>query len=884
MIDLNKELLTNLESNAVIITPNQRLAITLMSEHSQLQHTNTWQTPNILSIKNWETRLWQDYIFELPKKLLSSQEESLLWQEIIKRTETENNILNPLKTAELAKQAWHSLIQWNIDFHHADISNHHSQNTQVFYQWAADFQSLCFDKNYIDSSSAMKAIAHNPDFIKKLPQQHFVFYTFLEFTPLQERLLTQLRNQKQLQIIHSTKATSEKNTHKRFELNTEDDEIIAMATWAKGLVQDYNKNQNQKKNSIACVIPNLHQIKNKTERVFKEIFNSASPPVDFSAGKKLAAHPIIQTFLNCLHICISAKDQQHDFELFSMVIRSPYLQQAENEFNLRMKIDKALRGNCNSQLTLQDATKKLKRAQHYIDCHSELNTIFETLVQFQTNTNHFHPEHFAKNILALLTSIGWPGERSLDSTEYQVTQRFIKLLDELHGLLNFAAPQNAKQALLILSQLANNTVFQIEKEKTTIQILGLFEAAGMYFDHVWLMGLDDLTWPSKPKPNPFLPYQLQNNNNMPHASAEREFMFCKQLTTQLISNAGSIIVSSAKTLQDKHLRPSALIDDISLVSECTYLSSEIKQKKYTPAILDKKSDYQAPEVSEREDVKGGTEIIRRQSLCPFMAYASLRLAAEGLEKLTDAPDALLRGSLLHKALELFWLKTTSQEDLLKLSDNELQKLISTAVAQAISEINQFYFSGLMLEIEQSRLIKLLTQTMLLEKQRANFTVKALEQKQKYHFKKFIIQLKVDRIDQLENGDYVVIDYKTGQPTMGQWFGERPKEPQLPLYCILQDNINTLAFVQVRNNNCLYKGISQNPDNFSTQITTIKAFEKVNYPYQASNWGAQKQRWQQTIEQLAEDFSLGKAAVDPLEPSTCNFCDLHSLCRINECER
>jgi len=42
-------------------------------------------------------------------------------------------------------------------------------------------------------------------------------------------------------------------------------------------------------------------------------------------------------------------------------------------------------------------------------------------------------------------------------------------------------------------------------------------------------------------------------------------------------------------------------------------------------------------------------------------------------------------------------------------------------------------------------------------------------------------------------------------------------------------------------------------------------------------------WQQTINQLAEDFRMGKADVDPKKLNTCetSYCELSGLCRIDE---
>src|SRR5690606_8510525 len=44
--------------------------------------------------------------------------------------------------------------------------------------------------------------------------------------------------------------------------------------------------------------------------------------------------------------------------------------------------------------------------------------------------------------------------------------------------------------------------------------------------------------------------------------------------------------------------------------------------------------------------------------------------------------------------------------------------------------------------------------------------------------------KLDRVDRLADGDELIIDYKTGNaPSPRQFFGERPRAPQLPAYVV-----------------------------------------------------------------------------------------------------
>src|SRR5690606_9900956 len=78
-----------------------------------------------------------------------------------------------------------------------------------------------------------------------------------------------------------------------------------------------------------------------------------------------------------------------------------------------------------------------------------------------------------------------------------------------------------------------------------------------------------------------------------------------------------------------------------------------------------------------------------------------------------------------------------------------------------------------------------------------FTVIAIEEKQPIDFAGIQVDLRIDRIDQLTNEQRILIDYKTGTPTVKSLLGNRPDEPQLPLYAVSQTQpVAALAFAQI----------------------------------------------------------------------------------------
>ena len=49
----------------------------------------------------------------------------------------------------------------------------------------------------------------------------------------------------------------------------------------------------------------------------------------------------------------------------------------------------------------------------------------------------------------------------------------------------------------------------------------------------------------------------------------------------------------------------------------------------------------------------------------------------------------------------------------------------------------------------------------------------------------------------------------------------------------------------------------------------------------SDWHESRDAWPQIFEQLASDFLAGEAQVNPIDESTCQYCDLHSMCRVSQ---
>ena len=82
--------------------------------------------------------------------------------------------------------------------------------------------------------------------------------------------------------------------------------------------------------------------------------------------------------------------------------------------------------------------------------------------------------------------------------------------------------------------------------------------------------------------------------------------------------------------------------------------------------------YRCPPASPRREVNCTH---RRQSDCPFQAYARYRLQVDKLESPVDGIDSRLAGETVHSILECVWSKWGSSKALEALSDTERAELV-----------------------------------------------------------------------------------------------------------------------------------------------------------------------------------------------------------------
>ena len=300
------------------------------------------------------------------------------------------------------------------------------------------------------------------------------------------------------------------------------------------------------------------------------------------------------------------------------------------------------------------------------------------------------------------------------------------------------------------------------------------------------------------------------------------------------------------------------------------------------AAIEQCVDDRAPAVEPvaREQIKGGSGLLEDQSQCPFRAFARRRLLVEPLGEFSIAQSPGERGSLLHDALYALWGEIIDHSSLLAMDNTQQSRAITAAVASAFAAVpgnkRQQLGAGYW-QLEEQRLHALLLEWLVVERERSAFCVESREADIVLELAQLQIRLRVDRVDRLPDGGRVIIDYKSGTSNIQHWLGERPERPQLLLYGIAAPGeAAALAFAQVKSRNCRYVGLGEvaAAPGIRTDIEKV-----VGNKVDAGDWHTLNEHWRATLEQLAQAFVDGGAAVDPLSPNSCTWCGLQPLCRV-----
>jgi probable DNA repair protein len=527
------------------------------------------------------------------------------------------------------------------------------------------------------------------------------------------------------------------------------------------------------------------------------------------------------------------------------------------------------------------------------DLHYHLSELQRAADSNRILSSSRQPSAFASVVPRLLDRGGWPGGRHADSVQFQALQRWQRLLDEV-SLLDFDGSRYAWGEFLdLLERQALETIFAPESHDAPIQITGPFESSGQQFDAIWFLGTDDTAWPQRGRLHPLLPAAVQVQFAMPSATPEDDWNLAHTATARLLTSAARIVFSFAERDKDAELRPSPLIASLFPAGSEPQPAATIApaQQPLPVPRLDEIADDSGVLAWPQEQNAGGADVLKRQAACPFQAFAAKRLRAEPLDESEWGISPSEKGKLLHDVMHRLFSSTESaairrRDDIVTAIDTEqlpamLEAHIDAAMGEQFGPPSADPWQQACLAAERRRLIARIGAWLEQEARRQPFSVEDTEKRlNDVHIGDLRLNLRADRVDLLPDGSRLLLDYKTGNVSTSSWDGDRPNDPQLPLYAAYGnvENVSGILFARIRAGTIHFEGrVRDAHAQLSADIPAKKAL--VTDPYSES----MRDQWVRALEALSREFLRGEAAVKP-QPQACDYCRLHSLCRVAEIDR
>ena len=923
-----------LDRGALFITPNTRLASYLrdllddIMLHRQKSNLGVWSTPELIPFDAWTTFQWTAAMLSgktSPRLILSAGQDMLYWERALEQSPIAQTLMSPAAAAAQAQQGYQLLRQGLVDIDQHAFEFNSAVDSRAFYDWIKHYKALLQNSDHIalvDAQSELLSLNES----NAVDDRSLVMVGFQSPTPLQKALVqSYAKAEGQIESIHlnvGCKSIQFKGC------NDFNQEVKAAARWSKDL-QD-----KQPEARIAVVIQNLAQSRMLVERSFLDVFEPDSkgtvmpfllPSFNMSAGIPLSESHVVKAGLSV----IDAISQPLPIDEWLALLCSPYIGDDQSDLSVRRSLSSKMHEagereyslsqisrllswrNVNKTTSKTDAADKQESsdaaslasgieaaAQYFISWHGGRGS--------KQSKQNF-PSQWLPELRKILALFLWPGSRTLNSDEYQQLTRFESQCESFSALDAVVGKVTLATASQLFRRHCQQQVFHRETVRLPgapkhVQVLGGLEASGQTFDYIWLMGMSERQWPTMPQAHPLIPRLLQLEYAMPSSSVEREFEYAKQLTTAYLSSATEVVVSYPSSVDDIACEVSPLVDglatnlaqhfDVQLIRHMHSQDEDSSMADVEASVVNRQDTveliadhYGKPltdndsssihDESEAQVLAGGSSMLKDYNVNPLKTYLKWRLGARPLGEIVLGVSALERGNAIHAALELIWQSLGGSAALQDCTAEQISQLVSDSADAALDEVFARRFAPLSVRLrilEKQRLQNTLESWLTLEADRPGFIIESLERALVFSIAGQTLRLRIDRIDRLEDGQLILIDYKSGSTQPSGWLDEAVTEPQLPLYvCAMNNAINkndddaadkppmAIAFARLKAGDLAYEGIGPE-QGAALDITGVKDLA-AKRNHDMADWAALADHWEQRLTLAINEIAAGHAAVD-----------------------
>ena len=814
-------------------------ALELTLDQAATSGGRAWRPPTVLA---WPTALGQRFDDERLAAapavaaldfVLSPEQELAVWQQVVADDDAG---AAPPAAALLAREAWRLVYAWALPWPPASAGSadhDYGEDVTAFLRWGAAYRERTAVLRVTDQARLL-ARATRP------LAPTMLAHGFIAPPPSLARLLATAAT--------APAATADPAFAPRAYADREQ-ELYAAFSWAQTQAQPGAR--------VVVALDSLRQDQDLVRRCVRDLWGSEEA-VNLAPRTMLADDPRVRTALAVLELKPVLPWTQ-----VSAILLSPSIAGAASERSARAHCDRRLRALGRYELPLSVVLDYLGRPAH---ASPQLAALLAASGALQAAVPRRQPlvrwlAHFAQT----LALAGWPGDGPLDAETLRLQSDWGEVCDRLQRLDAVLPAQTSAAALARLRRLLAETPLRAVTGVSGIFVVPPAVACVLAPTHLWLAGCESAALVSGARPSPCLPLALQRAAGVPGADAAQDLARARLLVAALARGTDQAVASYRAGDGEQVFSPSPLIAGLRgtpVAAVTRWLPSAWRLPLATFEELD---DSQAPPLAAAQSLRGGVAVLTAQAACPFRALARFRLTASAVDEPRPGLAAVERGNAVHRALAAVWDALGNQAALLALTSSARAELVAQAARQAVPPRGGTTPLERALDaVERERLVALVDVWLTFECTRPAFTVTATEQAATVRLGALDLRIRVDRIDRLDDGSAVIVDYKTGRCSVSDWLPPRLNEPQLPIYACtdVAPDTRAVAFAQVDRARPRWLTSGDNADPLS--------------------WAARRAEWQADLELVAGEFAGGRAAVAPKRGlTTCRLCEQALLCRIND---
>lgn len=872
-----------LATGGAVLASNERLARSIrggFNRRREAEGLTAWPTPRIFEWKAFAREQW-DMHFTEGRMILSSLQEEWLFARIAQNSAvTAATLHGPrMRLASMAREAHELLCSYAPEYLDTERRAAWPGDSESFNQWLAEFETICNSERWLSSARIPLDMVKRLQDLGQGERESLLLAGFDRFTPTQTRFF-EAWGRHEVLPEGETPATPEF-------YSTQDaaSELAACALWCRERLES---NPHAR---LMVISQDAPERRGEIERSFMRFLSPDSVTAssfEFSMGTPLARTPLVQGALLILRGISKKALAENEVD---WLIATGLTAGTDYETSCLQKQMKSIR-----RRNIQRPEWSLEAFVNAKPGGIELpenwtRRMLSALRRIEEAGGRRSAVEWAEILPLCMKDAGWPGSHPMTSANFQALDLWNRTIDNCASLGFDGRPIAWSVFHSAVARELDDALLSPESNATNIVITGPAQSAGLVADGVWFLGAEENSWPFAGRPHPFLPPFLQHEADMPHSSAQIDADLARTITDRLLHSAPEVRFSYAQLRDKAESSPSHMIVGVAGVpgSLPPELVPDNLQKQETIEYVD---NSMVPYTGNKTD--GGSSTLTLQSNCAFHAFATVRLDAKAWESAETGLNPRQRGNLIHNALHSIWGGAaqggwSTSDELHSILDSQgregLKSFVKTHVEKATSSMPAALRDRMpvrYLDIEEERLVRLLTEWLMYESGRSRFTVTGTEQKAAVVVAGLSLDLRLDREDALEDGSMLIIDYKSGSAGPDRWLTNRPEDIQLPLYAAFavnqSDGINPggLVFGKVKTGEIGIDGKLRDP--LSVLPKAWKTAAIVKYPLTDD----QLNDWRRTIEGLAIDFLAGKADVNPRDPDeTCKNCELSTLCRIKE---